>query len=125
MNNANDNVKTELVPAGGAMIGIGGAATAAAVLACCAGPTLGPLVIALLGVGPAVGLEGLRPYAFLILIGSGIFIGLAFWLNARQKSCGLDRYTKIVRVASRALTWISATVWVGAITAVVWARLAY
>jgi hypothetical protein len=107
----------------GAAIGLGGAATAAAVSACCAGPALGPLVISFLGAGGAVALEGLRPYAVPLLVFSGFAIGVSFWLRMRGRACAANRRSRL-HDASRVLLWVSALVWLGAVAAAAWARLA-
>jgi hypothetical protein len=125
MDGAREPVGRELASAAGAVAGMGGAATAAAVSACCAGPALGPLVIALLGAGGAVALEGLRPYMVPLLVVSGLSIGVSFWLNARSvRACSPQRSSALVHFSSRLLTWASAVVWLGAVAAVLWARFA-
>jgi hypothetical protein len=125
MKHAEEFAGDEVGSAAGAAVGMGGAATAAAVSACCAGPALGPLVVAIFGVGGAVGLEGLRPYTTPLLVASGLAIGASFWLNARStKRCTADRASMPVRVVRRALPWASVVVWLVAVVAVVWAHLA-
>jgi hypothetical protein len=125
MDGAREPVGRELASAASAVAGMGGVATAAAVSACCAGPALGPLVIALLGAGGAVALEGLRPYMVPLLVVSGLAIGVSFWLNARSvPACSPQRSWALVRFSSRLLTWASAFVWLGAVAAVLWARFA-
>lgn len=113
----------ELASAAGATVGIGSAATATAVAACCSGPALGPLVVAILGVGGAVALEGLRPYAVPLLVVSALAIGVSFWLSVRGARRCTPRRSPIGLV-SRSLVWLSALVWVGALTALLWARFA-
>ncbi len=101
--------KSEFTCAAGAVVGLGSAATAAAVSACCTGPALGPLVISLLGASGAVALEGLRPYTIPLLVLSGLAIGVSLLLNARRV---------------RWLLWLSALAWVGSLASILWARLA-
>jgi hypothetical protein len=112
-----------LASAAGAAFGIGSAATAAAVAACCSGPALGPLIVAMLGAGGAVALEGVRPYAVLLLAVSALAIGVSFWFSARGARRCTPRRSPI-EVASRSLLWLSALVWIGALTALLWARFA-
>lgn len=104
MDGAREPVGTELASAAGAVAGMGGAATAAVVSAGCAGPSLGPLVIALLGAGGAVALEGLRPYMVSLLVVSGLVMGASFWLSVRGvRACSLAGSSAIVRFSSRLL----------------------
>jgi hypothetical protein len=46
---------------------------------------LGPLVVAMLGAGGAVALEGLRPKAGPLLVVSALAIGVSFWLSLRAR----------------------------------------
>lgn len=115
---------SEVASATGALAGIGGAATAAAVSACCAGPAFGPILVSLLGAGGAVTLEGLRPYALPLLALSGVAIGASFWLAAHNKACAAGRRRSPLGAVSRGVLWVSALIWFGAVGAVVWARVA-
>lgn len=125
MDDAQKPIPGELASAAGAVAGMGGAATAAAVSACCAGPALGPLVIALLGASGTVALEGLRPYVVPLLVVSGVAIGASFWLNVRgARACTVQRGSPLVRFSSRLLTLASGLVWLGAVAAILWARFA-
>jgi hypothetical protein len=125
MSETQASVGGEVVSAAGAAAGMGVAATAAAVSACCAGPALGPLVVSILGAGGAVALEGLRPYSVLLLAFSGLAVGASFWLNARRaRSCTVRGAASIARVAARAVLCISAIVWLAAVAAFAWAALA-
>jgi hypothetical protein len=101
---------------------MGGAAAAVAASVCCAGPAIGPLLISLLGIGPAVAVASLRPYTGVLLACSGLLIAGAFWMNARQKSCGIDRRAIALRSVSRALSWVSAVAWFGAVVAAIYSR---
>lgn len=115
----------ELASAAGAAVGIGSAATAAAAAACCSGPALGPLVVAMLGAGGAVALEGWRPFAVPLLIVSALAIGVSLWLTQRGAGrCARPARRSPIALASRSLVWLSALVWVGALAALLWARIA-
>lgn len=109
--------------AAGAVVGLGGAATVAAVSACCAGPAIGPLVVGLLGASGAVRLEMLRPYSLLLLMASGAVIALSLWLGARNRPCTTGPRRALTRV-SRAIGWLAAAGWLSAAGAVAWAWLA-
>lgn len=125
MDDARVTVGSDAVSATGAAIGMGSAATAAAVSACCAGPALGPVIVALFGASGAVVLEGLRPYTLLLLILSGMAIGLSFLLSMRRpKRCSVQRSSSLLRNAARTFLWVSGMVWLGAVVLVVWARFA-
>jgi hypothetical protein len=125
MHDKQKGIAGEAASAAGATVGMGAAATVAAVSACCAGPALGPLVVSLFGAGGAVALEGLRPYSAPLLVLSGLAIGASLWMNARNaKRCSSDRPSRVVRGISRTLSFVSSAVWLAAVAAVVWARLA-
>lgn len=125
VNNDRERVGDEVASATGAAVGMGGAATAAAVSACCAGPALGPLVVTLFGASGAVALEGFRPYTILLLVASGLAIGVSFWLNARSaRRCSVERASMPFQAVMRRLPWVSAVVWLAAVIAVVWAKVA-
>lgn len=92
---------------------MGGAATAAALLACCSGPAFGPLIVSLLGASGAVALERLRPCAWPLLIVSGIAIGVSLTSSIRRmRSCASGR-------AALGLACLSLAVWLVAFALVV------
>ena len=122
MNDQAGSVKGRLASAAGAVAGMGGASTVAAVSVCCVGPALGPLLLSVLGIGPVVALEGMRAYTIPMLAASSVLIGLSFWSSARQKNCS-GRLAAFFCAASRTMSWISAIVWLGAfVFYVVWGR---
>jgi hypothetical protein len=86
---------------------------------------MGPLIVALFGASGAVALEGLRPYTVLLLVLSGMVIGLSFWLSInRPRRCSVVRTSPVLRNAARTFLWASSAVWLGAVVLVVWARFA-
>ena len=62
--------------------GIASAGAAALAGLCC----LGPVSVAVLGVGGAVAAAGLKPYRLPLLLGSAVLIGGAFWGTFRSRS---------------------------------------
>jgi hypothetical protein len=126
MDDARETVGGGAASVTGAAVGMGSAATAAAVSACCAGPvSVGPLVISVFGAGGAVTLEGLRPYTAPLLVFSGLAVGVSFWLSARSgKRCSIGRSSSVFRVTTLSLLWASCAVWLAAFVLVVWARFA-
>ncbi len=99
---------------GGALLGAGGSVTAAAAAVCCAGPAIGPLMVAMLGVGGAAAIAGLRPYSFALLALSGIVIGFSLWRSTRAaKACVPDNPPTSFTI-SRVILWIAMAVWLAA-----------
>lgn len=98
--------------AGGAALGAGSALTAAAATVCCAGPAIGPLIVALFGASGAVAIAGLRPYTPWMLAGSAILLGYSFWRTYRTASeCSVQRPGPLARL-SRITLWVSAAIWI-------------
>lgn len=115
----------ELATSAGAAVGIGGATLAALVSACCAGPAVGPLVVALLGASGAVAFEGLRPFTTPLLVLSALAIATSFWLQRRSlRSCGVLRRRALAYRISMTLSGLSVIVWVVSLAAILWAHFA-
>lgn len=89
----------------------GAAALATAASACCV-PVFAPLFVSVLGVSGAVWAAGLAPYAFPILLLSGLLLGYGFWTVYRPRP-GSDDATCPVRrpLPVRAVLWCSAAFW--------------
>jgi hypothetical protein len=86
---------------GAATIGTGAALTAGVAGACCAGPALAPVFLAILGSGGLIAASALRPFTPWMLLGSAAM--LAFSFRQSYRSCS--------RVA-RVVTWVAAGLWV-------------
>lgn len=71
-------MKDDVKHVGVATIGTGAALTAAVASACCVGPALGPLFLAIFGASGLVAVAGLRPYAPLMFIVSAAMLAFAF-----------------------------------------------
>ncbi len=103
-----------------AVTGAGAALLAAAGTACCAGPVLAPLVVAVLGAGGAAWAAGLKPYSGWLLAGSAAMIAFGFWSAHKQpKVCEISTPStergpsRIVR----ATLWMALLSWVVALLA--------
>ena len=100
-------MKTRYLELGSAFGAVGSAVGSAVAAICC----IGPLALTLLGVNGMILAAGLKPYRFYLLAGSGLMLGLAFWLIYRLlgvegASCPprAGRYTRIV-------VWFASVVW--------------
>jgi hypothetical protein len=121
VNSSHEPIGEQAASATSATVGMGGAAIAAAVSACCAGPAFGPLIVAMFGASGAVALEGLRPYAVPLLALSGLAIVASFWLSARNaQRCPVQGPSAIARVIARTTLWVSAIVWLAAVAIMIW-----
>jgi hypothetical protein len=115
---------TDLGTAGGAALGVASAVAAAGASVCCVGPALGPLIVAWLGVGGAVAIEGLRPYSPLLIALSGGTLAWSFWRMYRPRGrCAPGRAAALVITISSGLLWLSAAIWVVATAAVAYSAL--
>ena len=90
---------------GAALLGTGGTATAIAVAACCAGPAIGPLVVAMFGVGAAAALAGLRPYSIPLLALSGLVIAISLWRATRRAKACVPGVRAPGVMVSRGILW--------------------
>lgn len=107
-----------LAAAGAALSGAGGALVAAAATACCAGPVLAPLVVAVLGAGGAAWAAGLKPYSPWLLAASAVMLAFGFRSAYRPRpSCERSggRTTRRADRAVRSVLWLSALLWVAAV----------
>lgn len=124
MGNTVEKAGSDFGSAGGAVIGIGGAAAAAVVLSCCSGVAFGPLVVALLGASGAVALESLRPYALALLAFSGASIAVSAWFRTRHaRLCPPQAKRRAIPTVSRALLWLAIVVWLVAFGLIVYSSV--
>lgn len=94
-------------------LGMGGAALATAAAACCAGPTISPLIVAVLGAGGAAWAAGLKPYATWMLAASGGLVAYSLWASwpSRDETCALGGRRSRLRLMTRGVSWVAAFVW--------------
>lgn len=102
---------------GAALAGVAAAATA-----CCSGPAVAPVVVAVLGAGGAAWAAGLKPYSGWLLAGSGLLLAGSFWLVYRPgaRCTHAQRQplrTRLARHATVWTTWGAAVIWGGALLA--------
>lgn len=112
---ANEVVKrTEGAAMGAAAVSTGAALTAGVASACCVGPTLAPVFLAVLGASGLAAVSGLRPYSPWLLLASAAMLAFSFWQNYRRRSCAPDGsaipLTLAPRIA-RVVTWIAGVLW--------------
>lgn len=103
----------EVSAIGAAGLGTGAALTAAVASACCVGPALAPVFLAVLGASGLATVSGLRPFTPWLLAGSALMLGFSFWSTYRRPTCGgiAPPISRAVRVA-RAVIWLAATLWI-------------
>src|SRR5262245_56022808 len=95
--------------AGAALSGAGAALVATAATACCAGPIVAPLVVAVLGAGGAAWAAGLKPYSPWLLGGSFLLLGYGFFSAYRKvDGCTIpaEASRRVGPRAVRALLWL-------------------
>lgn len=102
--------------------GVGAALLATVTAACCTGPVLAPLVVAVLGAGGAAWAAGLKPFTPVILAGSAALLGLAFWMAYRRPaSCEAGAAGHTAPSVVRIVVWLAAAGWIAAAGLVLWA----
>lgn len=106
---------------GAAVAGGGAATTAALAAACCVGPTLGPLIVGVLGVGGAIWLASLQPYSPVLLAASFLVLAYGFWSVYRPRpasagACTPGRGRRVLGRISIGLLWFAAVLWLAAAT---------
>ena len=109
------NRPTQIGAIGAAAVGTGAAVTAGVASACCVGPALAPIFLAVLGSGGLIAVSTLRPYAPWMLLGAAVMLTFSFRQTYHQQPCTVDGTPApkpvSLRVA-RAVTWIAAALWV-------------
>ena len=105
---------SEIQAVGVATVGTGAAVTAAIASACCVGPALAPIFLAIFGASGLVAVSGLRPYTFWMLLGSAAMLAFSFRQLYRKNACStptaMSTVSRGVRFA-RAILWIAALLW--------------
>ena len=108
----------QLGAAGAAVSGAGAALVATAATACCAGPVLSPLIVAVLGASGAAWAAGLRPYGPWLLGGSLLLLAYGFFSAYRRPpSCQAEagRERRWGGRAVRTVLWLAGLLWVAAV----------
>jgi mercuric ion transport protein len=110
----------QLGAAGAAVSGAGAALVATAATACCAGPVVAPLIVAVLGASGAAWAAGLKPYSPWLLGGSFLLLAYGFWSVYRvPKTC--DAPAAAARrwsgTAVKSVLWIAAILWLAGVAA--------
>lgn len=118
----------ETAVVGAATGGVTAAALAGASAACCTGPVLAPIVVAVLGAGGAAWAAGLKPYTPYLFAVSGALLAFGFRTVSRQPTtCRLDRDAASPRPAraahriARLLLWASGLIWLGSVALAIYA----
>lgn len=110
--------RRQLGAAGAAVTGAGAALVATASTACCAGPVVAPLVVAVLGAGGAAWAAGLEPYSRWLLGGAALLLAYAFWsVYTVRAACDVPPAARrrFEGVAVKSVLWIAATLWLAAL----------
>jgi hypothetical protein len=99
---------------GAATIGTGAALTAGVAGACCVGPALAPIFLAILGSSGLIAVSTLRPYTPWMLLGSAAMLAFSFRQAYRPQRCpagGAQTATPIGTRVARVVTWAAAVLW--------------
>jgi hypothetical protein len=86
--------------------------------ACCAGPVVAPLVVALLGASGAAWAAGLKPYGPWLLGGSLLLLAYGFWSVYRAPAtCDVPAAAagRWRGAAVRTVLWLAAVLWLLAV----------
>lgn len=105
------------VATGTASVSIGAVVVATLGAACCSGPLLGPLIVAVLGTTGAAAFAGVKPYTPYLFGVSLVMLGVSFWSvyrkNQRCSMSGGD--VNVPRRAIKTLLWIAAVIWAASV----------
>ena len=83
--------------------------------ACCVGPAIAPIVVAVLGASGAAWAAGLKPYSPFLLGGSLLLLLYSFWTIYRPRVACADGSCPLGPPrAGRIVLWIAAFVWLAA-----------
>lgn len=111
---------------GAATVGTGAALTAGVASACCVGPALAPIFVAILGAGGLAAVSGLRPFTPWLLLASGAMLAFSFWQTHRRPPCTADG-SEIARPfglrVARFVTWAAAALWLVSVALAVYGFL--
>lgn len=113
----------ELAAVGAASTGVGAALLATVTAACCSGPVLAPLVVAVLGAGGAAWAAGLKPYTPWLFAGSLALLGVGFRM-AYGSPGTCDGACRRSHPLVRGVLWVAAAVWLAAVGIAAWSWLA-
>ncbi len=111
-------MKDDAEKAGAATIGTAAALTAAVASACCVGPALGPLFLAVFGASGLAAVAGLRPYAPVLFVVSGAMLGFAIYrVCVRRPSCSTTAkaprpYAQAAQRAIKVLILAAICIWI-------------
>lgn len=98
---------------GAATVGTGAALTACIASACCVGPALAPIFVAVLGASGLAAVSGLRPYTPWILLASVGMLTFSFrQLHRKRVACDPASATVPISVRiARLVTWLASLLW--------------
>lgn len=100
---------------GAATSGAGAALLATAASACCVGPALAPVVVAVLGASGAAWAAGLKPYSpYLLAAALGSLLYGFRVAYRRPTGCPDGACARSRPPAARLVLWVAAAVWFGA-----------
>lgn len=109
---------------GAATSGVTGASLAAVSAACCTGPVLAPMVVAVLGAGGGAWAASLQPYTPYLFGVSAALLAFGFHTVYRRRdgTCPVGGGGKhMVRRVMIAALWLAAAVWLGSVALAVYA----
>lgn len=100
---------------GAAVSSTGAAVLATVASACCVGPVLAPVIVAVLGASGAAWAAGLKPYSLYILGAAFVLLAYGFRVVYRRRDACADGTCaapapRVVRV----VLWCAAGLWLGA-----------
>lgn len=105
--------------AGAATVSVGAVLTATAATVCCT-PLVGPILVAVLGVGGAAASTALKPYAPYLFAASFALLAVAFWIAYRpSRACAAPPGPKPMGFTQRGvrlMLWVAASFWIVAVT---------
>jgi mercuric ion transport protein len=109
------NAREDATAVGAATVAAGSAFTVAVSAACCAGPSLAPLLLPVLGASGLITIAALRPYTIWLELFAALMLAFSFrQVYRRRVACasgGAQTIPRSLRVA-RIVTWVAAGLWI-------------
>jgi hypothetical protein len=107
------SARQDAAAVGAATAATGSAFTAAVAAVCCAGPSIAPLLLPVLGASGLIAIAALRPYMIWLEVVTALLLAFSFWQVYRRRVGCMQASLPIgtsLRVA-RTVTWVATGLW--------------
>jgi MerT mercuric transport protein len=109
------SAREDATAVGAATVATGSALTAGVCAACCAGPSLAPLLLPVLGASGLITIAALRPYTIWLELFAALMLAFSFRQVYRRRVARAPGRTQTIPRGlhvARIVTWMAAGLWV-------------